>query len=144
MQDHDDEQWRGGWDICGVRKDDNRAVSIRIGVIDHDGDEWVAIGVAGDPPIVLTTPTASDAAELFEWALDERELVHDQRLHHETDSLKVSLDRAILTRRQWRAIRRALGSDTNDEHPAAALTILREAAPSNWTNERTVDDNTAD
>ncbi|MPY85983.1 MAG: hypothetical protein GEV00_22630 [Actinophytocola sp.] len=142
MQDHDDEQWRGGWDIYGVRVDDSRAVSIRIGVIEHHGDEWVAIGVAGEPPIVLSTHTASDAAELFQWALDERDLVHDQRLRRETDALKHSLDRAILTRRQWQTIRRALDSDT--EHPDAALTILREAAPSGWTENRPASDGQAD
>lgn len=142
MQDHDDEQWRGGWDICGVRIDDNRAISIRIGVIEYHGDEWVAVGVAGEPPIALNTHTASDAAELFQWALDERDLVNDQRLRRETDVLKHSFDRAMLTRRQWQAIRRALDSDT--EQSDAALTILREAAPSGWTNDRAVNDSTAD
>lgn len=135
MIEHEDDQWKGGWDVHGIRVDDGRTVAIRIGVISYGDDVWVALG--SESPVVLSNTTATDAAELFGWAVEERELAAERHRQRETDDLKVSLDRAILTRHQWQRIREALEhQDTRAPSVDAALTALADGAPPGWTGER--------
>ncbi len=136
MIEHEGDQWKGGWDVHGIRVNDGRTVAIRIGVISYGGEVWVALG-GSESPVALSNTTATDVAELFRWALDERELVAERHRQRETDALKVGLDRAILTRRQWRRIREALeAQDTKAPSADAALTALSDGAPPGWTGER--------
>lgn len=135
MIEHEDDQWKGGWEVHGIRVDDGRTVAIRIGVISYGDDVWVALG-GSESPVALSNTTATDAAELFRWALDERELVAERHRQRETDDLKISLDRAILTRRQWQRIREALEHhDTKAPSVDAALVALADGAPPGWTDD---------
>lgn len=137
MIEHEEDQWEGGWDVYGIGADDGRMVAITIGVINYGDDVWVAIGLGSQSPVVLSNATATDAAEAFGWAIDERELVADHHRQRETDDLKVSLDRAILTLGQYRRIRSALERHAR-QHSAtgAALHILRDNAPPGWNDAR--------
>lgn len=135
MIEHEGDQWKGGWDVHGIRVDDGRTVAIRIGVISYGGDVWVAFG-GSESPVALSNTAATDAAELFRWALDERELVAERHRQRETDDLKISLDRAILTRGQWQRIREALEHhDTEAPSVDAALAALADGAPPGWTDD---------
>lgn len=133
MSEHEDDQWKGGWDVPGIRASDGRTVAVRIGVVRYGGDFWVALG-GSESPVVLSNTTATDVAELLRWAVDEQELVAERHRQRETDGLKVSLDRAILTSRQWRRIREAF-EHQDEKVPSvdAALNALADGAPPDWT-----------
>jgi len=71
-------QWRGYWEDHGTRVDDEKIVSIRVGVVDVDGCLCIAISVASAPPVTITDGTAASIGELMEWAQHEHEMLEEQ------------------------------------------------------------------
>lgn len=130
----DDHLWQGSWDVEGIRCDDRRAVPIRIGVIDYDDTETIAISVGERSPVAITHYTATEIAELCGWAIREHQLIAGLRHQRATHGKKEELDRAILTRDQWDAIRQILHHRESIESSAAevALNQLHNAAPASW------------
>lgn len=131
----DGQDWGAFWELHGIRADDDGVqVTVRVGVIDLNGHDTVAIGVADEPPVALTDRLTDEVAKLLGWAKDERDMLADLRAQQDTDALKDSLNRAVLTNRQWRKIRHALDGDNPSDHDmTAALYALRDAAPPDWT-----------
>lgn len=132
---NDDERpWPGYWEVEGTRCDDHTAVRIRIGVTVFDGTETIALGVAGEAPVAISHHTATEIAQLCEWAITEYELLADIRQQRQTHGKKEELDRAILTHDQWEDIRRILDRDEPAQATTArgALRQLHNAAPASW------------
>lgn len=123
--------WAASWEQLGTRVDDDAAVSIRVGVMPVGNDYSVALSIASGPPVVFSDHTASELAELMAWATEEREMLLDLRERERTNDAKTLLNRAILTRRQWLTIRRAV-SDASGEHSGAATSALNDCAPPAW------------
>ncbi len=130
-------EWAACWEVHGIRADDGLSVSVRVGVIDLDGQHVVAISVADESPVALTDRLTDEAAELLSWAKEERDMLADLRAQQHTADLKGSLNRAILTQRQWDKIHRALDGDNPTDHDmTVVLNTLRDAAPADWTEPR--------
>lgn len=128
--------WGGYWEVHGIRADAGVQATVRVGVIERDGRDTVALGVAEEPPVTLTAQLTDEVVKLLGWAKDEREMLADRRAQQHSDGLKTSLDRAILTQRQWDKIRRALGGGNPTDHDVTtALDALRSAAPPGWAEE---------
>ncbi len=128
-------EWAACWEVHGIRADDGLSVSVGVGVIDLEGRHTVAISVADESPVALTDRLTDEAAELLSWAKEERDMLADLRAQHHTADLKSSLNRAVLTHRQWQKIRNALEHNTSDSDMATALNALRNAAPPGWAEE---------
>ena len=71
-------EWRGHWDEYGARVDDDKVVSIRVGVIEVDGHLSLAISVAAAPPVTITGRVAAGLGELMQWAQDEHKMLVEQ------------------------------------------------------------------
>ena len=133
----DGQEWGGCWDARGIHSEHGMSVPVRVGVIEVDGRDTIAIGVADEPPAALRDRDADDVVKLLGWAKSERDMLADLREQKATAELKDSLNRAMLTEGQWHKIRRALEhDDTSDHDVTIALNALRDAAPSNWTESR--------
>jgi len=131
----DGQAWGGCWEAHGVHSEHGKRVPVRVGVIEFDGRDTLALGVANERPVALTDREADEVVELLGWAKQERAMLADLRAQRHTAELKDSLNRAILTEGQWHKIRHALEHDTTSDHEVTvALHALRAAAPSAWTD----------
>ncbi len=130
MQDNHD-NWAASWEQLGTRVDDDAAVPIRVGVLSTKNSFSVAMSIASATPVTFSDRTASDLAELMTWATEERDMLMDLRERERTDDAKTLLNRAILTRRQWRTIMNAISDRANDDN-SAATAALRDSAPHTW------------
>lgn len=129
----DGHEWGGCWDTRGIHSEHLMSVPVRVGVIEVDGRDTIAIGVADEPPVALRDRDADDVVKLLGWAKCERDMLADLREQKATAALKESLNRALLTERQWHKVRRALEHDNISEHDVTvALDALRAAAPEGW------------
>lgn len=129
------EDWPASWEQLGTRVDDDAAVPIRVGVFPVGDGYSVAMSIAASPPVAISDNTASELATLLRWATEEREMLLDLRERERTDDAKALLNRAILTRRQWRTILAAI-KDTSGGHGNAAASALRDSAPPGWLEEQ--------
>lgn len=127
--------WQGAWDEHGIRVDDDKSVSIRVGVIEVDGHLSLAMSLASGVPVAITNRTAVSLIEMMQWARAEYELLEDMHQQRRTDGAKDALDRAVLTRRQWQTVMRAFDQPGHTHDAATALRALRNAAPPAWTAE---------
>ncbi|GAA5101965.1 hypothetical protein [Haloechinothrix salitolerans] len=126
-------EWRAGWEEHGTRIRDDRAVPIRLGVINAEGFLTMAISVACTTPVAITHRTATGIGELMQWAQEEHEMLYEQQQQRRAESAKEAFDLALLTRRQWKSILRAI-TDADSDHLAEAAAALRAAAPRAWTD----------
>lgn len=133
--DSKDHTWQGAWDEHGVRVDDDMSVSIRVGVIEVDGRLSLAVSLASGVPVAITDRTAVSLIEMMQWARAEYELLDDLHQQRRTEGAKDALDRAVLTRRQWRAVMRVFDQPGHTDDADIALRTLRTAAPPAWTSE---------
>lgn len=128
------DNWIACWEEQGTRLDDGRAVLIRVGVLSAGDNLSIALRVASGPLVTLVGRSAAGLGELMRWALDERDMLLDLQEQKRTEGMKMVLDRAVLTRRQWRSMADALrGHGGAARHPV--MDLLRRCAPPAWVEE---------
>lgn len=121
--------WLSAWNEYGESFDTNRTVQITAGVLAPENDPAVAVSVAGETPIKLSSEAVASFQECLGWAVAEHQAL---MLRADERSDTSDADSAVLDHKQWQSVVDALRGDDASAREEAAKK-LKACAPSAWT-----------
>lgn len=99
--------WLSAWDEYGHSLDTGRIVQITAGILAPESDPAVAVSVAGETPITLTSDAVTRFQEYLDWAVEEHQQLL-RRADQATDTGTGDEPEAVMTEMQRKAQREAL------------------------------------